>query len=359
MKYRKGLYRIALRRVRRGDLRWLFRQARKYRRIRRALARPDGRTGAGPVIAHLFSTARCDSRCVMCDIPARAGGYEFTTGDFRRMLAGFVELGVGGIAFTGGEPTLRPDIHELLSLSRRAGLETILVTNALTLDRHIEDIISLGIGTVNVSLDGAEASVHDAIRGVEGAFARTTANIRRLTERIKDSGAGTEVVISSVLQSANSRRSAIDSFLRFVGTLGVNRVIFCPVHDFSLKDKKIEVGRIETDGEIGDYLRHHPRRTLIDNSDWYLGRLDEVIKTRQAPSGCVAGYTTLFIDWELNLYPCKAYLETGQSLANLRRDRRTLAEIWYGEEFNAFRSFCPTCRKCFLTVNREFDGVFR
>lgn len=359
MKYRKGLYRITLRRVQRGDLGWLFRQARKYRRIKRALARPDGRTGAGPVIVHLFSTARCDSRCVMCDIPARAGGYEFTTADFRRLLTGFVQLGVGGISFTGGEPTLRPDIHELLSLSRQAGLETILVTNALTLEPHIEDILSLGIGTVNVSLDGAEASVHDAIRGVEGAFARTTANIRRLTEKIRRSGAGTEVVISSVLQSANSSRPAIDSFLRFVSTLGVNRVIFCPVHDFRRKEKMIEVGRIQTDGEIGDYLRRHSRRPLIDNSDWYLQRLDGVIKSRQAPSGCVAGYTTLFIDWELNLYPCKAFLETGQLLANLRRDNRSLAEIWYGEEFDAFRNFCPTCRKCFLTVNREFDGVFR
>lgn len=359
MKHRKGLYRMALRRLRRGDLGWLARQAVRYRRIRRALKRADGRTGSGPVIAHIFSTARCDSNCVMCDIPARADEYEFTTGDFKEILEGLIELGVGGVSFTGGEPTLRPDIRRLLEMSRRAGLETILVTNALTLDRHIAWIVEAGVGTVNISLDGSEASVHDASRGVEGAFVRTVANIRRLTDRIRSSGAGTDVVISTVLQSANSGREQVDAFLRFVAGLGVDRVIFCPVHDFNRREERIEIGRIGIDYDIGGFLRRHPLRSLIDNSDWYLDRLDEVIRSRRPPSGCVAGYATLFIDWALNLYPCKAYLEIGQSLADFRRDPRSLAEIWHGEEFSAFRRFCPSCRKCFLTANREFDGVFR
>ena len=359
MRFRKGFYRMALRRIRRGNLGWLVRQAVKYRRIRRALKRPDGRTGSGPVIAHIFSTARCDSRCVMCDIPGRAGDGEFSTADFRKMLEGLLQLGVGGISFTGGEPTLREDIHDLLALSRRRGLETILVTNGLTLDRHIEKIVELEVGTVNISLDGCEASVHDAIRGVEGAFVRTTANIRRLTDRVRSAGAGTDVVISTVLQTANAGRDRIDAFLRFVAGLGADRVIFCPVHDFSRGEQKIEIGRIETDRGIGQFLRRHPLRSLIDNSDRYLDRLDEVIRSRRPPAGCVAGYTTLFVDWEMNLYPCKAYLEIGKPLAGLRRDHRSLAGIWHGEEFNAFRRFCPSCRQCFLTANREFDGVFR
>ncbi len=359
MKHRKGLYRAALRRLRRGEVGWLFRQAVRYRRIRRALKRADGRTGAGPVIAHVFATARCDSRCRMCDIPERAGDGEFTTGEFRELLRGLAGLGVAGIAFTGGEPTLRPDIHELLSLSRRAGLETVLATNGLTLEGHIDGIIEAGTGTVNISLDGGEAAVHDAIRGVDGAFARTAVNVRRLADRIRRSGAGTDVVVSAVLQSANSGRGQVDSLLRRAVGLGANRVIFCPVHDFDREAGEIAVGRIATDYGIGSFLLRHPLRSRIDNSDRYLVRLDGVIENRRPPAGCVAGYTTLFVDWEMNLYPCKAYLEIGRPLANLRADSRNLAAIWYGEEFNAFRRFCSSCRKCFLTVNREFDGVFR
>jgi MoaA/NifB/PqqE/SkfB family radical SAM enzyme len=359
MKFRKGIYRIARQRLARGDIGWFLRRAVQYRRIRRALRRPGGLTSAGPIIAHLFATTRCDSRCVMCDIPRRSADYEFTTADFRSLLEQFVALGVAGVALTGGEVTLRPDIHELLDLSRRAGLDTILVTNGLTLERHIDRIVELGVGTVNVSLDGADPATHDAIRGVPGAFAQTTANIRRLVERARTARAPTEVAISTVLQTANASRAQLDALLHFLADLGIGRVIFCPVHGFDCGRQEAEVGKIVPGHDLGRFLREHPLRSIIDNSDWYLSRLTGVIASRRPPDGCVAGYTTLFVDWELNLYPCKAFLEVRKPLASLRRDARSLAEIWRGEEFNSFRRFCPSCRQCFLTVNREFDGVFR
>ena len=359
MRLRKGFYRIASRRLARGDAGWLLRQAKKYLRIRQGIRRGDGRALAGPVIAHLFSTTRCDSRCVMCDLPRRPAGDEFSTGEFRRLLGQLQELGVSGISFTGGEPTLREDIHELLELSRGADLDTILVTNALTLDRHVEKIVELKLGTVNVSLDSAEAAVHDRIRGVPGAFQRTTENVKRLLERVRSSGSRTDLVISTVLGPLNCGREAIGALIEYVSGLGAGGIVFCPVHDFDYRNQTVGIGRMELDYDLSSYLLAHPRRKLIDNSDWYLSRLTEVIKSGKPPAGCVAGYTTLFLDWELKVYPCKAYLEINKPLFSFRDSDATLEEMWFSESFNDFRRFCRGCRKCFLSVNREFDAVFR
>lgn len=358
MKMRKGFYRITVQHLRRGELGWLFRQVKKYFGIKRSISRGDGKISTGPIIVHLFSTSRCDSRCIMCDLPNRLVGYEFTTADFKDMLSQFIELGVTGISLTGGEPTLRKDIHELMFLCRDAGLDTILVTNGLTLDRHIDKIIELNLNTVNVSLESADPAVHDRIRGIPGAFEKTTGNIKKLIQAIREKRAQTEVVISTVIGPDNLTREKINSLLEYVDSLGIGRVVFCPVHDFDCRRKTVGIGNMDLDYDLSKHLLTHPRRSIIDNSDLYLGQLNEVINTRHPPSGCVAGYTTLFIDWAMNVYPCKAYLEMETPLFNLKESNRDLKDIWYSETFDEFRRFCSTCSRCFLSVNREFDGVF-
>jgi len=294
----------------------------------------------------------------MCDLPARRSEYEFTTDDFRQMLGQLKELGVAGIAFTGGEVTLRKDIDTILELSRQANFDTILVTNALELERHIDRIVEIEVNTVNVSLDSADPSVHDRIRGVEGAFERTTGNVKRLLRRIQEQRARTELVVSTVLGPLNFKREQLNALIEYVDGLGAGRIVFCPVHDFNYSHRTVGVGGMDPGYDLSDYLLHHPKRSLIDNSDWYLGCLTDVLKNGNPPAGCVAGYTTIFIDWELNVYPCKAYLEIGQPLYRLRNSEITLSQAWYSETFDKFRRSCRSCRQCFLSVNREFDAVF-
>lgn len=76
--------------------------------------------------------------------------------------------------FTGGDPLKRPDVFELLSEARDAGV-TPAITPATTplLDRAaIEDFVDAGVGRMALSLDGATAQSHDAFRGEPGTFDR-------------------------------------------------------------------------------------------------------------------------------------------------------------------------------------------
>jgi MoaA/NifB/PqqE/SkfB family radical SAM enzyme len=82
---------------------------------------------------------------------------------------------------TGGEPLLYPRILELLEAARQRRYHIHLQTNGVLLAAVADDLASLGLLMVTVSLDGPP-EVHDYIRGVKGSFDRTTAGFRALAE---------------------------------------------------------------------------------------------------------------------------------------------------------------------------------
>lgn len=351
MRIRKGFLSIALERAKKLDFAWLGRQALKYRAIRKDIRRADGIASTGPVIAHFFCTRKCNLRCPMCDIPCRPSDNELSTAQAFALIDQLAALKVSGVSFTGGEPLLRPDIFALMKRARSLGLDTLLVTNGLLIDRCIPQILDSGAGTVNVSIDGSTPGIHDRSRGKTGAFEKTSANIRLLAQASRENKAGIKIVVSTVISKDNAADLGnIPALCRF---LGADRVIFCPVHEFG--PGKCRIAPIDLAINLAD----HPDRDMIDNSDGYLHGLKAVLQGEPPPAGCRAGHTTLIIDPEGGLYPCKCYFETGRPLAQWRPDGPDMDTLWHSVMFNAFRKECGTCRECYLTLNREFDGLFR
>ncbi len=120
--------------------------------------------------------------------------------------------------------------------------------------------------------------------------------------------------------------------------------------------------KLKKNFNVGKRLISNKERWIIDNSDLYLRELDKVLLGKKPDMKCTCAYTTIFIDWEFNLYICKAHLETGRVFMNLKEIKdsgRSLKEIWFSKEYDEKRIFCKTCNECFLTVNREFDALFK
>jgi MoaA/NifB/PqqE/SkfB family radical SAM enzyme len=356
MKFRRGFYKVAMKRLRRLDIRWFIRQAIRSRNIKRSFFDPRGRAFSGPLIGHIFLTNRCNLRCEMCDIPDLKTAYEMTTADCIDVLDQLASLGALAVSFTGGEPLLRKDLFELMKYARRRGLDTVIVTNGLLLEKNMIDLLAAGPSIINISLDGSKPETHDAQRRSAGAFAITTRAIGKLADKIKASGAKTDVVISTVISKNNI--DDLDAILKYVKSLNGPRVILCPVHDFSRDGGGSLVTEVKCDYDLSGFLKAHAARGVIDNSDQYISYLSRVIAGEEPPSGCASGCTTVFFDWEMNVYPCKARLEQRQPIGTLRMPAKRLKEIWYSPEYDRFRTKARSCRRCFLTVNREFDFLF-
>jgi len=128
---------------------------------------------------HIYLTERCNLRCRHCAVvygPRPSDRLDSATN--RALIDQAVASGVDGIAFSGGEPLLRPDLPDLLTYSARQ-VKTLLSTNGTLLDRPTAaGLVEQGV-IVHISLDGATAAVHDAVRG-QGTFERTWRGIAAL-----------------------------------------------------------------------------------------------------------------------------------------------------------------------------------
>jgi cyclic pyranopterin phosphate synthase len=104
-------------------------------------------------------TDRCNLRCVYC-MPADGIDFrppeELLQDDELRLLVRVAaELGVRRVRLTGGEPTVRGGLVDLVrDVAATPGIEDVaLTTNGLLLDRLAEPLAAAGLDRVNVSLD--------------------------------------------------------------------------------------------------------------------------------------------------------------------------------------------------------------
>jgi len=132
---------------------------------------------------YVYLTSGCNCACRHCWIvPASSGGGTFLDPSLlRSAIEQGLPLGLRSLKWTGGEPTLHPAFPQLLALQKEFRLTASLETNGMLVDTSLAELLqSSGVTGVSVSLDGAMAATHDAIRGLPGGFDRTCQGIRSL-----------------------------------------------------------------------------------------------------------------------------------------------------------------------------------
>ncbi len=125
-------------------------------------------------------TYACNLKCKHCYATAgKPLADELTTEEAKQTIDKLDRAGVPIIAFSGGEPLVRPDILELSRYAADKGIYVAMATNGTLITKEMaEKMKKSGIQFVQISLDGANAKTHDGFRGVPGAFDRTIKGIK-------------------------------------------------------------------------------------------------------------------------------------------------------------------------------------
>ena len=172
---------------------------------------------------YLYLTEGCNCACRHCWIVNDRQGDNtkpntiLSMDVLRTALEQALPLGLVSLKWTGGEPTFHPQFCDFLRLQHRFGLSAAIETNGMLVTEKLAGLmVETGINQVSVSLDSADAAIHDAIRGVKGGFGRTVAGIKALVS----SGFRPELILT--LQRSNS--DSLPEFFSLAEELGAGSV---------------------------------------------------------------------------------------------------------------------------------------
>lgn len=139
-----------------------------------------------------FSCAHCYSREEVCE--------ELPTAEIRRIVDILAAKQVPFVNFGGGEPLIRDDLFAIAAYATSRGLNVSMNSNGWLLDRAAAaQLKASGFKSVGISIDSAEAALHDDFRDMPGSFGRAVAALDALRE------IGLKSTMSAVISRINYR----------------------------------------------------------------------------------------------------------------------------------------------------------
>jgi radical SAM protein with 4Fe4S-binding SPASM domain len=139
---------------------------------------------SAPLRMDVALTFRCQNDCVHCYAGGPHETLELTTSQWKAAIDKLSEIGVFILTFTGGEPTLREDLPELLLYAQKKGMVTGLISNGRKLkDKSFVDVLEKsGLDFVQVTLESHKPKVHDLMTSEKGSWKETVAGIQNAVQ---------------------------------------------------------------------------------------------------------------------------------------------------------------------------------
>jgi radical SAM protein with 4Fe4S-binding SPASM domain len=159
----------------------------------------------------LALTYRCQNRCSFCYCDGPRTTQELNTDQWKDIIANLWQIGVPNVLFTGGEPTLRADLVELVLEAEQ--FVTGLVTNGRKLSEIASKLLDVSLDYVQVSLEAGDQAVHDKMVGANGAWRETVTGIEAAL------ATGLYVTTNTTLTKENA--ATFPDMLRFGKHLGL------------------------------------------------------------------------------------------------------------------------------------------
>jgi radical SAM protein len=130
-----------------------------------------------PFLAIWEVTQSCDLACKHCRAAAQPIAHpdQLSTAEGKNLIDQIAAMHVPIFVFTGGDPLKRPDLYELIRYCDEKGVKVAVTPSATPLltREAIFKMKEAGVVRLGISLDGSSPEIHDAFRGLPGAWART------------------------------------------------------------------------------------------------------------------------------------------------------------------------------------------
>ena len=295
-------------------------------------------------------THRCPLQCPYCSNPLalEGTGTELDTAAWQDVLRQAARLGVLQLHLSGGEPTVRRDLEEIVATAAEVGLYTNLITAGVLLSRgRLETLAARGLEHVQLSIQDVEPANADRIAHYEGGHARKREVARWVGE------IGLALTINAPVHRQNLDR--LPEIIDFAVDMGAGRleVAHIQYYGWALRNRAALMptrAQVERSIDIVNAARERLKGILT---------IDFVVPDYYAtwPKPCMGGWGRAVVNVTPSgkVLPCHA-AETIPGLAFDNVRDKPLAEIWlHGQAFERFRGTDWMIEPCVSCERREID----
>ncbi len=277
---------------------------------------PFSQTPSAPIRFDMALTFNCQNDCVHCYAGGPKQTKELTTNQWKQVIDKLHQIGVFILTFTGGEPTLKEDLPELLVYAQQKGLVTGLITNGRKLANksYVEKLERSGLDFVQITLESHKPKIHNQITGDPKSYKETVEGIKNLIP--------TQIYTTTNTTLNQHNQAGFLDTIDFIKKLGVaafdcNSLIYSGkakqiAKEFTLtiKDLKTLLPKIQDKAaKLGlKFLWYTPTQYC---------ELDPV-KLGLGIKSCSAAMINMCIAPNGDVYPCQSYFESlGNILENI------------------------------------------
>ena len=172
-------------------------------------------------------TKGCNLRCIHCRATATelSSPNDLSTRIALNIIDQIAEYAKPILVLSGGEPLYRSDIFQLARHASDKGIRVALATNGTLVTKEVARmIVDAGVRRVSISLDGADASTHDAFRGIPGAFDAALYGLKNL----KALGMSVQINMTIARHNAQQLPQVLD-LARNIGADALHTFLLVPV----------------------------------------------------------------------------------------------------------------------------------
>jgi len=266
-----------------------------------------------PYRMDLALTYRCNNDCPHC-YNARARNYpELSTKKWITIFDRLFDLSIPHVIFTGGEPTLRQDLAELIHHAESLGLITGLNTNARRLSNpeYVKTLVNSGLDHIQITLESHNPKIHDDMVNARGAWNQTISGI-------KNALAGSLFVMTNTTMLQNNYLE-MDQTLDFLAELGVPTV---GLNALIYAGKGKDVGTGLGEDQLEPLLTMAQEKTKQNGQKliWYTPTLYcrfNPLNHDLGVKGCTAALYNMCVEPDGGVLPCQSYyLQLGNILSD-------------------------------------------
>jgi MoaA/NifB/PqqE/SkfB family radical SAM enzyme len=329
------------------------------------LGQATNRTFVLPLVI-FYPTGRCNSRCVSCDWWKQSGADDLTLDEIRGIAAALPALGTRVVAFSGGEPLLRPEVFAAAGAFRAHGMTLHLLTSGVLLERFAERV-ACHFARVCVSLDAPTGPLYERIRGVDAL-----ATVRRGIGKLRQLAPQVPLTARATLHRSNFRE--LPRLIELARSLQLDGISFLPADVSSLgfgrtsAPGETERGRLALSrDEIAEFETTIEQTIAVHEADFASGFVAETPdKLRRLPRyyaavagdepfpavSCNAPWVSVVVEANGSVRPCFFH----GSLGNVR-DTPIAAIV--GGNLRAFRGSLdvgadPVCVRCVCSLKTSW-----